>query len=170
MKAINYKIKLVLFILLISFSNYSCSDNGTSSEIPNGIKLVYSTNNGQDIYKKGDYIGEKIIINYDGTLKKYTRYYDSDDVLLQTTKINSIDIQELDNLFNEYNFNNYPNTLPRTNQIHWPASGCSISFSKSKIEQIKEVSIIGFEDSKYYPSGFYPFLEKLKEKLISFIN
>ena len=170
MKPRNYIKHLILFILFVTFSNYSCSDNGTSSEIQNEVKLIYSTQNGQDIYYKDDYIGDKYIIYYNGTVEKYSRYYNSDDVLSKTSQINEGDIQALNNLFNEFNFNNYPNTLPSTNQMKWPSSRCSINFSWSAAEQTKKVSVIGFVESKYYPSGFYQFLDKLKDKLNSFIN
>ena len=101
---------------------------------------------------------------------KYTRYYNLEDVLMNTSRISKSEVNDLNNLFAEFNFNEYPIILPSTNQIRWPSNGCFISFSQSVLEQVKEVSVIAFEDSKYYPSGFYQFLEKLKEKLNSFIN
>jgi hypothetical protein len=134
------------------------------------VKLIYSSKIGQDVYKKGDRLGEKIIVYFNGKVEKYSRYYESEDVLLKTSKIGISEIKELNNLFIEFKFKEYPNILPSTNQIHWPASGCSISFSETEIEALKEVSVIGFENSKYYPSGFYQFLDKLKEKINSFIN
>jgi len=170
MTRINHRINFLLILLLLPFSNYSCSDNLSSSVQPDEVKLIYSTKIGWDVYKEGDKLGEKIIVYFNGKVEKYTRYYKLQDVLIKTSRISISEINNLNNLFAEFNFNEYPNILPSTNQIHWPSSGCFISFSQSVLEQVKEVSVIAFEDSKYYPNGFYQFLEKLKEKLNSFIN
>jgi hypothetical protein len=164
------KINFLLIFFCLTFSNYSCSENVSSSVQPNEVKLIYSTKIGWDVYREGDRLGEKIIVYFNGSVEKYTRYYKSEDVLMNTSRISISEVNDLNNLFSEFKFNEYPNILPSTNQIHWPTSGCFISFSQSEIEQAKEVSVIGFEESQYYPSGFYQFLDKLKEKLSSFIN
>lgn len=166
----NQKINFLLILFLLLFNNYSCSDYLSSSVQPNEAKLIYSTKIGWDVYKDGDKLGEKIIVYFNGKVEKYTRYYNLEDVLMNTSRISKSEVNDLNNLFAEFNFNEYPIILPSTNQIRWPSNGCFISFSQSVLEQVKEVSVIAFEDSKYYPSGFYQFLEKLKEKLNSFIN
>ena len=162
------KIIFLILFLVLPFSTYFCSDNIASSNQPNEIKLIYSTKIGRDVYKEGDRLGEKIVVYFNGSVEKYAIYYKSDDVLLNTSTINLREISELNELFAEFNFNQYPNILPRTNQIHWPSSGCFISLSQSEPDQTKEVLVIAFEDSKYYPNGFYEFHDRLKNKLSSF--
>ena len=170
MKTNNYFLCLFLSILFSSFSNYSCSDNNISSELQNEVKLTYWDRKGQDVYKKGDQIGDKIIVYFNGKVEKYSRYFESDDVLINTSYIIASDMQDLDNLFNEYKFTDYPHTLPSTNSFNWPSSSCFIQYSQSKTSIPKDVSVIAFTESKYYPNGFYEFIDKLKEKLNSFIN
>ncbi|MBU2506050.1 MAG: hypothetical protein KJ799_04925 [Bacteroidetes bacterium] len=101
----NQKIIFLLILLILFFSNYSCSDNHSSSIQQNEVKLIYSAENGKDVYIKGDRLGEKIVVYFNGKVEKYIIYYESEDVLLKSSQISISEIKELNNLFIEFNFN-----------------------------------------------------------------
>ena len=96
MKTNNYFLSLLFPILFFSFNNYSCSDNSISSALENEIKLTYFDRKGQDVYYKGDKIGDKIIVYFNGKVEKYARYFEADDVLINTSYITTSDMQDLD--------------------------------------------------------------------------
>ncbi len=158
-------------LIIVFFGNTYCSNSVTNIQNQNNIKLIYYENtSGQDVYNEGDALGVKFIIYSSGNVEEYLTYYKSEDKLLKTSFVFRNKLIELDNLFTQYDFNNYPDILPSTNNIHWPNRSCFISYSQNERNTIKEVTVIAFEDAKYYPKGFYDFIDKLKEKLNSLIK
>jgi hypothetical protein len=161
---------LLIKYFLISLSIFSIFQKDIIATGPdNKVKLTYSFLRGITGEPNDSFLGYKTIIYYDGKIEKYSIHQMSPDILLKTSQISVNDIKDLDSLFTEFKFDDYPTAiLPKSKMYRWPHSSCDIYYSKSENDKGKRLKVPSFYEIDHAPNGFMLFLKKLENKLESF--
>ena len=164
----NFRI-LILFSISISlliFSSFSSfSINGN-----NDIKVEYAKTDSREVPHKGDRIGIRIVLYFDGTIEKYSLHIGMEDELIAVNRISQNEINKIDRLFSNYDFLNYPEKIPFRKTPMWPSSTTGVKYSPDENSKLKSFVYSTNSDQKYIPSGFFDFINELRTVLFSYFD
>jgi len=136
----------------------------------NDIKVIYVETESREVPRKGDRIGIRIILYFDGTIEKYSLHIGMEDELVAVNQISQSDINKIDRLFSSYDFINYPDKIPFSKTPMWPSSTKGVKYCPSENSELKSFHYSTNSDHKYIPLGFFDFIKELRTTLFSYLN
>ncbi|MCW8811148.1 MAG: hypothetical protein OQJ93_08635 [Ignavibacteriaceae bacterium] len=138
------------------------------SPIENNIKLMYARTESRDVLRVGDKLGSRIILYFDGRIEKYSIVYGTDEILLSVNRLNQNEIKNIDRIFSNYNFLEYPEKIPYIKAPMWPSSSTQIKYALNGNDELKSIIVSSNSDRKFIPSNYYEFIREIKETLFSY--
>ena len=158
-----------IFILLsISASIFIFSSSFPSNS--SDIKLVYVKTESRDVPRKGESMGIRIILYFDGTIEKYSIHIRMEDRLIAINHITQNELNNIDKLFAQYIFLSYPEKIPFSKRAMWPSSTTGIKYSPNENSELKTFVYSTNSDREYIPPGFFEFVKELSTILLSYFN
>ena len=152
----------ILIIFFLSSWIFILSQN--SSNIvndSNSIKVIFVETHSLDVVRTGD----KIILYFDGTLEKYSIVTGMGYQLIAIRHLTQNEIDNIDRLFTQYNFLNYPEKFPLVKTPMWPSSGTSVKYASDENSELKSIAYSSNSKRESLPQGFLDFIKELKSKL-----
>ncbi|MBT8378451.1 MAG: hypothetical protein KJN64_04410 [Ignavibacteria bacterium] len=161
---------ILRIFILISISTsifiFSSSFPFNSSD----IKLVYAKTESRGVPRKGESMGIRIILYFDGTIEKYSIHIRMEDRLIAINHITQNEINNIDKLFAQYDFLSYPEKIPFRKRIMWPSSTTGVKYSPNENSNLKSFVYSSNSDHKYMPAGSNDFIRELRTKLFSYFD